>query len=388
MAINLASLYNNSKTKYNLEIIAGSRGMANIVRWVHIIEDQEVPNFLHGNELIFTTGIATKDSLNMIQFIKNLMSHKSAGWIINLGPYIKEVSKEVIDYCNTVDFPLFTIPWQMRLIDVTYDYSHMIIENEKRELSLISAFRNIILHQGNQTYNLEILDRMGYSKNGNYRIAFITCFSDKKIVKGELLKKALFNLQAAIADLINVLLIDEDSSLVVLLNSTTDINKVIERIDERLKFEYDNPFITIGISDEFQGLSLISDCYNQAKIACNTALIKDLKTLYYKDCGVYKYIYAQENSQINSDYLNESLGDVIRYDEINHTNYLTLLRLYIEYNGSIQDLADHFKCHRNTINYKIKFINTNFKITTSLTDLANVKLALCILDTINNFRRN
>ena len=53
MAISLLQLCTNVERKYSMKLIAGSAGLENTVRWVHMVEDSEVPDFLHGNELIF-----------------------------------------------------------------------------------------------------------------------------------------------------------------------------------------------------------------------------------------------------------------------------------------------------------------------------------------------
>ena len=57
MAVTLDKLYISIEEKYNMKLVAGKDGLKNVIRWVHMVEDSEVPNFLHGNELIFTTGI-------------------------------------------------------------------------------------------------------------------------------------------------------------------------------------------------------------------------------------------------------------------------------------------------------------------------------------------
>ena len=52
MAISLSQLCEDAEKSYSMRLVAGSGGMENTVRWVHIVEDSEVPDFLHGNELI------------------------------------------------------------------------------------------------------------------------------------------------------------------------------------------------------------------------------------------------------------------------------------------------------------------------------------------------
>ena len=72
MAISLSQLCENAERSYSMRLIAGSGGVENTVRWVHIVEDSEVPDFLHGNELIFTTGIAHSGNEWLRDFVISL----------------------------------------------------------------------------------------------------------------------------------------------------------------------------------------------------------------------------------------------------------------------------------------------------------------------------
>ena len=82
MAVTLDKLYISIEEKYNMKLVAGKDGLKNVIRWVHMVEDSEVPNFLHGNELIFTTGIGRLDTADKIlEFVQGLQKHNAAGLV-------------------------------------------------------------------------------------------------------------------------------------------------------------------------------------------------------------------------------------------------------------------------------------------------------------------
>ena len=58
MAILLRQLCEKASYLYGMRILAGENGTGNIVQWIHTLEDVETGGFIHGGELIFTTGIA------------------------------------------------------------------------------------------------------------------------------------------------------------------------------------------------------------------------------------------------------------------------------------------------------------------------------------------
>lgn len=51
-----------------------------------------------------------------------------------------------------------------------------------------------------------------------------------------------------------------------------------------------------------------------------------------------------------------TIQPLIEYDEINGTNLVEVLKVYIKHNGSVYQVADEMYIHRNTVNYKINKI--------------------------------
>ncbi len=139
MAITLKRLCRNAESSYNMILAAGRNGMDSVVRWVHMVEDSGVPGLLHGGELIFTTGIGLSGSDLLLPFVRELKQHDAAGLVINIGPYIDSIPPKVLVYCEEQDFPLFTLPWEIHIIDITYELCRRIIDNEEQEMSLVNA---------------------------------------------------------------------------------------------------------------------------------------------------------------------------------------------------------------------------------------------------------
>ena len=99
MAITIAQICANTEKLYDMHLIAGKNGIDNVVRWVHMVEDIEVPDFLHGNELVFTTGIAHFGNEWLLDFVTGLKKSNASGIVVNIGPYIDSIPSKVIVYC-------------------------------------------------------------------------------------------------------------------------------------------------------------------------------------------------------------------------------------------------------------------------------------------------
>ena len=72
MAIILEEIYEVALHRYNMKLVAGGRGLRNLVDWVHTVEEMDYVSFLKGRELIITTGIREKDEETLVRFVKSL----------------------------------------------------------------------------------------------------------------------------------------------------------------------------------------------------------------------------------------------------------------------------------------------------------------------------
>ena len=203
MDITLAQLCRNAEKNYNMKLIAGRGGMDNTVRWVHMVEDSEVPDFLHGNELVFTTGIGHLGNEWLEQFVKSLKEHKAVGLVVNLGPHISAIPPRVISYCEENDFPLFTLPWQVRIIDITYSFCRKIIDDKEAETTLAGAFRNLIFSPDKRENYAAALERMGFPENSSFTLLAMSVGEDKAaaVALVDQANGALMEVNAALAEI-------------------------------------------------------------------------------------------------------------------------------------------------------------------------------------------
>ena len=171
-------LYKNGQFLYKMNLVAGNGGMFNLVNWVHIIEDDDVTKFLHGNELVFTAGILNKGGDWLLNFTKRLYKAGTSAFVVNIGPHTKEIPAEVIEYCNKVNMPLFTIPWETRMVDMTRDFCRRIMNNEQVETRITTTMKNIIFNIGDIESQVQQMERHGYMRDGSF--CFISLMLDVK----------------------------------------------------------------------------------------------------------------------------------------------------------------------------------------------------------------
>ncbi len=146
----------------------------------------------------------------------------------------------------------------------------------------------------------------------------------------------------------------QDGKLIAIRQNVSN-DEMRRLINDISQFEYDVK-LNIGISESGTGYHDVSKCYGQAAAALSVAAINEEKVVQYKNIGVYKLLFGVENREIIDSYIDGILGEIVRYDKMNGTDYENTLRVYLKCSGSVQQTSEILKVHRNTVNYKIKVI--------------------------------
>ena len=75
MAVNIFELMKQVKNM-DVTLIAGEKGLHNLVTWVHMIETIEATSFLDGGEIAFTTGFGLNNGETLLELINKLVNTK------------------------------------------------------------------------------------------------------------------------------------------------------------------------------------------------------------------------------------------------------------------------------------------------------------------------
>lgn len=366
--------------KYNLKLVAGKSGMENTVRWVHMVEDIEVPDFLHGSELVFTTGIGHVSMSSLLEFVKSLKQHNASGVVINIGPYLSDIPKSVIDYCDDESFPLFTLPWNVYIIDITYDFCRRIIENEKLETTAVDAFKCLVQNPKQSEKYFPFLEQQGFGRATAYRVFSIKFFKggenvtekfeqNNQIKLWNILAKSRFYPSAMFVSGGRLIVIRQDIDDDTIIQLTNILDAISAQKDIRY---------FMGVSDEGKGYKSVPKLLREADSAYKTAKKDGISYAFYKTIGINKIIYGVTDKGILQSYVTENIQMIYDYDRQYKTDYAEILYEYLLCDGSIMTVADKYGYHRNTVNSKIKAIKSIFNLDLTGTKKMELLLAFTI----------
>ena len=355
MAVTVNQLCKKCNQNYGLKAVAGFNGFNNLVEWVHIMESSNVGAFLRGQELVFTTGVMNNTGRWLLEFVKQLDKASASGLIVNIGPYIPAIDTEVIEYCNERNFPLFTLPWKTRVVDMTRDFCTIISQSINHDTDVSNAFKNLVLNIGNRENQLTSLESSGFNRNGSYYVVCIGSrnsdenLDDKVNVLSEQTAKAISDLYCSF---------EYNGCIIALLYKYNKLDLEAFCKDLKNLCKSKSIEISIGVSSKIAGMDKKTKGFEYAVSAYNMAVKRDFYCMFYEDMDIYKLFVEVSDKSVLKDYYNEVLGKLEEYDNEHGSNYLEFLKTYLDNNASPQLVSEKEFIHRNTVVNYLKKIDT------------------------------
>ncbi len=354
MSLILKEVYEDTKRIYDLELLAGAKGLTNIMNWVYLAEDTTTSEFLSPGQLIITTGISRPHSSSwLFELIQMLMDAHTCGLIINIGNYISEedITKEIRKLCEDSDYPLFIMPWKTHIADITHDYYNRLFADNQTEQTVTNAFLNLVRTPADTSYSLSVLEEYGYSAHQSYSILY--------------LQAALWN-----SDTVRTITRTAETLLpechicetrqylaIIIPKPTTKIaTQIAEEILHSYTLHTPAGSLHIGISNICNGLHEFCRSFFYARAAAMIAQYRQNSVCHFDNLGFYKILLSVSDRSLLTDYVNRLLGSVLEYDRQHNSNYTDTLYQYLLCDGSIVRIADALYCHRNTVNYRVKIL--------------------------------
>lgn len=382
MAVTVEKVYQMLKDKYQLKLVAGKDGMYHMVQWISVIDNRDVIPYMRSTEFAVTTGFAMKHEEELMQVCMKLRERSVCGFIINVGPYIPVIPDCVIEYCNHNKFPLFSLPWEVRLIDIINETDQLMIYSSHMKENVSEIFKDYIFLSEIKPERIDEIEKNGFSIKEKYQMILIDYKAD---ADKETMEVPIENLRNDTEIRIyshceRFVIISHYDQLIILIiqNNYYELQKIISNIREMIFKKYPelNIFMLIGPKDiKFQH---IGRYYKELNSAVHLAVCTNKNVVYYDELDIYKLLLSLNNGSILKEYYDEVLGGLDEYDKINSTDTISWLKQFVRLNGNIQDMAGENFVHRNTIRYNLKKIE---KITSL--DLEHwedrLKLQICLL---------
>ncbi|GAA2639558.1 PucR family transcriptional regulator [Dactylosporangium fulvum] len=118
------------------KVVAGERGLDQVVRWVHSSEVPDIATLLRGGELVLTTGIGLPpDDVGLRRFIADLSEVRACGLAVEMGRrYSTRLPVAMVRAADELGLPLVELHRGTPFVLITEAVHSMIIDAQLAEL--------------------------------------------------------------------------------------------------------------------------------------------------------------------------------------------------------------------------------------------------------------
>ena len=363
----LKQFYEKFQKKHQLTLLAGEKGIYEPIEWVYLLEDLNNVKFLRGRELIITTGLANNYDRWLEEFIYAVHKKGVSGIILCIGTYIKAVPDSLIAYCNDNGLPLIIIPWEIRMVDIMQDYYDETIKEKQAAQYFSKIFASAMFD--NRIDNALIAEHEDMEQYVYSTYGIVACQN----IAADKLTAVLNQVEE------KYLILTKKTILYAILYDITESN--FSAAVAFLHKSLSTGPIHYGIAALGQGIYSLFDKRIEADNALQVAMATRKTYCCYAELGLYQIILGISNKAILDNLYAQTLKPIVEYDQQHKSNYLETLRYYIDFNSSIQLIAEHTFTHRNTINYRIAKIKSLLQSDlSSAEERCRIQLAFCLHD--------
>lgn len=309
VAIKLRTVYYATKEKYEMKLLTGNSGLDRLFSWVHILENINTMDYLHGNEIVITTGIGRNSDEWLEKYVKRVVNSSATALIINTGEFINYIPADLIKYCQAKNFPLFTVPWKIHLIDIIRDYCNRIFLSEQFAFSLTESIKNAIFHPEKPEQFVAQLERNSFDLNSNYAIIAIqgkNFVIQKSSAQFHEQLQLSIEIQLNAYGLVNGIFEIEDAIMIV-VNDPFQLKDFAKSLDKALSNKFPSKLFEISVSEEVLSIKKLQQAYKQVKYVMDRIQKHtDDSLCFFEDNGINELILAVNDFEILQKVLNGS----------------------------------------------------------------------------------
>ncbi len=346
-----------SEERYRMKYLAGKDGWSNSISWVHLVEDTTIIRHFWGKELAVTTGLGFPTQEAIMELASHLVQRHAAGLIVNTGNYIEELPDSLLAYCEENHLPLLTVPWEIHLSDMMKDFSIRIFVQESTDEEVVNALIAAVEQPDNQdAYRKKLLPH--FDVDGTFQVMLIASEGLDSMDTVDR-RRLSYRLQMYLEQITHNGSFFYYNSFFVLVVNAIRQELLIELGEGMLNRAHkrmpDRPFY-VGIGSLVTDIENLAVSYRRAEAAARMAMRTKTTLLQFDGMGMYRLLYSCTDTGLLAQIQRDTLSVLEEHDRRHHSNYVETLQSYLEFDGSIQAMAQNMFTHRNTIIYRMNNI--------------------------------
>ena len=349
-------------TMSEAKVIAGMGGMDRDIRWSYKAENINFENWVHGKELlIISSPVTQRKNYNLYKIIEKAIRLQMSCALLLIGDnYVSSVDEDVLELAERNSFPLFTIPWNVPLLDFFEELGHAISYLDDRKDIQDSFLAEIIFGDSINTNSIaHKCEQMGYDKSVLEQIFIMHLDGVSKdvvrsyagILNGIFQKNHHPAIVSCYGNRIVGFMKDCMQNRQTILDIFSEFGRILE--NEQAELTY-----SLNIGEQCKAIEDLQKNYHETSKV--NSILKHIKrqneVVFYDQMGYYRFLMSYENKEPMRRFVQEILGDILQYDEKNNTQLIDTLWAYFRNDCNLQRAADSLFTHKNTVKYRLQRI--------------------------------
>lgn len=352
----------------NIELIAGAKGLDHTITWVYINQAPDVGQWIHGGELVFITGMEGCTADGLENTLRKCAENAASGVVVLCNPdYISDIPDNVKRLADLEGLPLYKMPWELKIVDVTKEIADTIILNQLREKNAEGFFHELLFSSRLSEQSVKRLSiSCGADVNSPaaillLRTANIGDYAEFDAVREHLCRELSEYMYSKGYVCVSCVCMDE---IIFYINCGKNFSDREEGIiSDYLRMftaRHKSTVIRCGIGQTYHDMRSMRRIYHEAERAAQSAERSEegISIVNFSRLGFIRLL--SENTSISeiSAYCFDVLGELIVNDRTHNTEYVKTLEAYLRCGCSMVKAADELYIHRNTMVYRIEKIRT------------------------------
>ena len=374
-------------TMSQAKVIAGLGGMEKSIRWSYKAENINFEKWVRGKELLIVSSPVTqRKNFDLYKTIEKAIELNMSCALLLIGEnYVTQIDKKVIDLAENNDFPLFTMPWNVPLLDFFEELGHAISYLDDRKDIEDSLLAEIIFGNCINTSSIEHKCRqMGYdlgvleqvfvlhlcepnSKETYNKLKYNDdepsdeCTQKNQRITNDQIRSYAQTLKEYFLEYNHPAIVScyGDRIIGFMRNCADDRKKIIEifeRFGKFLQNDLNEIEYTLNIGETCENISKLQKSFQETS-KTNSVLEhinRKNEIVFYDEIGFYRMLMSYENTAPMQQFANEVLSPIIQYEKKAHTQLMETLWAYFECDCNLQRTADKLFSHKNTVKYRLQ----------------------------------
>ncbi|MDO5292057.1 MAG: PucR family transcriptional regulator ligand-binding domain-containing protein [bacterium] len=340
-------------------LIAGNEGIHRLIKGAHVVEMIDAKKWVKSGELLFISGVGLENmEQDLLHIIQDVYEKGAAGIVVEVGPYIKEITKKEKDLADHLGFPVLALPFEVNISDIISKTFYMIYEKEKGNKVLSDFMKEVMIT--NHPEELEDKAKLlGYHCEQGH-IAIVWSVEDLKCQKQEPidLEQVYTYVRNEFSSEKTLFYVMEEHCITTIVSYSKEEKAILDRKIKRVCSKMPQMVVSIGVGTLFHGIKHLPNSVIAAKKALE--LIADStasgEVCYYNEMGIYRIFAELQKQNLLKKVMNEELGVLFAYDEKNKSELVHTLEVYLQTGSNISRATELLFVHRNTVKQRIKRI--------------------------------